>query len=118
MYASTFCVIYRFRESENFLPDMYSRSYSQIDRRIFMKTKSKLLLIAALFSAFVFAFGGLSLSVYAAEENVNGWVATAPSGAAANYGSNIGWVQAPTAGENGFTNSITIRLLRTKRHSI
>ena len=83
---------------------MYSRSYSQIDRRIFMKTKSKLLLIAALFSAFVFAFGGLSLSVYAAEENVNGWVATAPSGAAANYGSNIGWVQAPTAGENGFTN--------------
>lgn len=67
-----------------------------------MKTKSKWLLLAALFSVLVFAFGGLAMTAYASEGSVNGWVAEAPSGAASNYGSNVTWPQAPTD-DNGFT---------------
>lgn len=68
-----------------------------------MKTKSKWLLLAALISALVCAFGGFAFSAFASEGSVNGWVATAPDGAAANYGSNVAWPQAPTDND-GFTN--------------
>ena len=68
-----------------------------------MKTKSKWLLLAALISALVCAFGGFAFSAFASEGSVNGWVATAPDGAAANYGSNVAWAQAPTDND-GFTN--------------
>lgn len=68
-----------------------------------MKTKSKWLLLAALISALVCAFGGFAFSAFASEGSVNGWVATAPEGAAANYGSNLAWPQTPTTDSDGFT---------------
>ena len=69
-----------------------------------MNTKSRRMLLVALVLAVAFAFGGGILFVSAsAADGANGWVAEAPAGASAQYGSNLVWPLAPADKGNGFT---------------